>query len=83
MRRYIEHIKTKEPHERRKHAVQLSAVFVGMLFFAWLATFAGRLSLVPPSPDSDPTQVAAVANSTMLPQGAAQVEVSTTSVYSY
>lgn len=83
MKRYIEHIKTKEPHQRRKHAMHISGAFVGVLFVAWLATFSTRLGAPAQSPDTDPSLTASAANATLLPVGAAQLEVSTTSVYSY
>lgn len=83
MKRYIEHIKTKEPHQRRKHAMQMSGAIVGVLFVAWLATFSTRLGAPGTLADADPSQTASAANATLLPAGAAQLEVSTTSVYSY
>lgn len=87
MKRYIEHIKTKEPHHRRKHAMQLSGAIVGVLFVVWLGTFSMRLGTPGESTEADPSassgQTASAANATMLPSGAAQLEVSTTSVYSY
>lgn len=93
MRRYIEHVKSKEPHERRKHAMQLSGVLVGLFFVAWVATFASRLGMPVDGGSTNPPagsgQTAAAANATMLNQdqsstsGAAQLEVSTSSVYSY
>jgi hypothetical protein len=83
MKRYIDHIKTKEPHQRRKHAMQMSGAIVGVLFVAWLATFSTRLGAPAQSGDTDPTQTASAANATLLDQGQAQLEVSTTSVYSY
>ncbi len=83
MRRYVDHIKSKEPHERRKHAVQLSGGIVALLFVVWLGTFSMRLGTPAESADTDSSQTASAANSTMLPSGAAQLEVSTTSVYSY
>ena len=83
MRRYFNHIKTKEPHERRKHAMHLSGVFVGALFVLWVATFSMRIAAPPQSGDIDPLQTAAVANATSLDQSQARLEVSTTSVYSY
>lgn len=82
MKRYVEHIKTKEPHERRKHAMQLSGIFVAVLFVVWVATFSARLGAPAQSPDTNPTQAAAAANATTLPAGASQLEVSTSSVYS-
>lgn len=85
MKRYIEHIKTKEPHERRKHAMQLSGTLVALLFVAWLASFGARLGAPADAGNTagDSSQTASAANSTTMQDGQAQLEVSTTSVYSY
>jgi hypothetical protein len=38
MRRYIEHIKAKEPHHRRQHAVQVAGVLTAVAFVVWITT---------------------------------------------
>lgn len=73
MTNYFTHMQTKEPHERRRHALLWSAALTGMFAIAWLATLGVRLnSASTPSTDLS----AAAANQT-------QLQVSTTSVYSY
>ncbi len=44
MTNYIAHIKSKPPHERRKHALQLSAVITAIVFVGWLASLGIRFS---------------------------------------
>lgn len=82
MRRYFEHIKeTREPHERRAHAMQVAGVLTAALFAVWLGTLGWRLSQseeVAQSPESSLTAAAAASTNN---KGAA-LEVSTTSVFS-
>lgn len=81
MRRYIEHIKnTREPHQRRQHAMQVAGVLTGTLFVVWLSTLGIRLATkdqVAQSPDQSLTASAAAAGD----QLGAQLQVSTTSVF--
>ena len=44
MRRYFEHIKTKEPHQRRTHAMQIAGVITALVALGWLATLGVRLA---------------------------------------
>jgi len=82
MRKYIEHIKnTREPHQRRQHAVQVAGVLTGGLLVVWLGTLGYRLSsqeAVAQSPDTSLTAAAVAA----YPGNAPHLEVSTTSIYS-
>ena len=87
MRRYIEHIKSKEPHEQRRHALGVAGIVAGVFALAWVATLPARLGAISASEASDPntdySQAAAVAGAQAAQsQGAPGVEVATTSVYS-
>lgn len=44
MKKYFDHIKTKEPHERRQHAMQIAGVVTAMVFAVWITTLGFRLS---------------------------------------
>lgn len=80
MRRYIEHIKeTREPHQRRQHAMQVAGLLTGTLFAVWLGTLGYRLtaeSEIAQSPDTSLSASASLA----APNNAPHLEVSTTSV---
>jgi hypothetical protein len=43
MKKYIEHIKTKEPHERRQHAMQIAGAVTTAVFLVWITTLGLRL----------------------------------------
>lgn len=80
MRRYIEHIKeTREPHQRRQHAVQVAGLLTGAMFAVWLGTLGYRLTAqteLTTSPETSLTASAAMA----APDNAPHLQVSTTSV---
>lgn len=82
MKRYLNHIKdTHTPHERRQRAVQVAGVLTAVLSTVWLGTLGYRLTnqdTVAQSPDTSLTASAAAAVQDMK----AQLQVSTTSVYS-
>jgi hypothetical protein len=89
MRRYIEHIRdTRDPHQRRMHALRLSGSVTAVVFALWLGTLGVRLA----GPDTVATEdgtVTPVQNDTLQAAAAASknnkgayLEVSTTSVYS-
>lgn len=82
MKRYIEHIKnTRTTHERRQRALQVAGVLTAALFVVWIGTLGVRLSsqdAIAESPDSSLTAAAAASTQNK----GAQLEVSTTSVYS-
>lgn len=79
MRRYIEHMQSKDPHERRVHALRVASVITGGVFAVWLATLGGRLSTdtIAAEPQSD--QAAAVVQAAQ--SSGPRLEVSTTSVF--
>ncbi len=81
MRRYLEHIRTtREPHERRAHAVQVAGVLTAALFAIWLGTLGTRLATqeeIAASPDTSLTAAAAASTENKGPR----LEVSTTSVF--
>jgi hypothetical protein len=83
MRRYIQHIKeTREPHERRAHAMRVAGLLTGAIFAVWLGTLGYRLSTgseLAESPDTSLTAAAAAA----APNTEAHLQVSTTSILNY
>lgn len=44
MRRYIEQLHTKDPHERRAHAMRVALGITGAIFFVWITTLSVRLA---------------------------------------
>lgn len=44
MKRYIEHIQTKDPHERRQHALRIAGALTAVVFVGWLGTLGLRLA---------------------------------------
>jgi hypothetical protein len=44
VKKYIENLKQKPPHERRQAAMRLSLGITGVIFVGWLATLGVRLS---------------------------------------
>lgn len=44
MKKYFDHIKTKEPHDRRQHAMQIAGVVTAMVFAVWITTLGFRLT---------------------------------------
>lgn len=63
MKRYLNHIQSKPPHERRQHAVQIASVFTAFVFVAWVATLGMRLATSEGTVanSADQTQLAGVA----------------------
>ena len=44
MKKDFDHIKSKEPHERRAHAMQLAGLATVMVFVVWITTLGFRLT---------------------------------------
>lgn len=44
MKKYFDHINSKEPHERRQHAMQIAGVVTAMVFAVWITTLGFRLT---------------------------------------
>ena len=85
MKRYIEHMKRKTPHERRQHALQVACVATFLVAVIWLTTLglhsapsAGTVTAA-----GDQTQLANVASGMQTSDTAsnAGIEVATTSVF--
>ena len=80
MRRYIEHIRSKEPHERRAHALRAAGVITALFVVAWVATLPARLNTGQISQaQSDQAAAAAAAAYAQTPQ----LEVASTTMYTY
>lgn len=65
MKRYIEHVQSREPHERRQHAMRLAGAVTVAVFVVWVTTLGLRLS-------SSNTQAAADGSGADLAASAAQ-----------
>ena len=81
MKRYLEHMQNKDPHERRTHALHVASAVTALVFVAWLGTLGMRLAPEQPfAQDSgDGTQAAAAVQATQ--QGGPHLQVSTSSVF--
>ena len=91
MKRYIDHIKnTRDPHERRTHAMRMAGGITAVLFVLWAATLSVRLTHSNPIAVDSEGNTITNAQETSLPAAAAaaskqteaHLEVSTSSVYS-
>jgi hypothetical protein len=79
MRKYLEHLQNKSPHERRQHAMQLSMGIVALLAVAWLALLPLRfMGDFQTQGTESSTQVASVVSAT---QGDATLMVATSTSY--
>ena len=82
MKRYLDHIKnTRTTHQRRQHALQIASVVTAALFVVWIGTLGVRLAWQDAIAESPDTSLTAAAAASTQNKGA-QLEVSTTSVYS-
>lgn len=76
---------TKEPHERRQHAMRVAGVITGSIFVLWVATLGVRFGNTPEEnailagQAPDVSQSAAALQ--VAPRTGAYLEVATTSVY--
>ena len=85
MKNYIEHMKSKTPHERRRHAMQMASVITGLLVVVWITTLGVRFASTPPQTANtdDPSQLAAVAASAAAQNGQATLIVASSTEDSY
>ncbi len=44
MKKYLQHMQTKSPHERRQHATQIAGVCTALVFVVWVTTLGVRMS---------------------------------------
>ena len=44
MKKYIQHIQSKAPHERRMHAMQVAGALTAVVFVVWITTLGYRLA---------------------------------------
>jgi hypothetical protein len=81
MRRYIEHIKAKEPHERRASAMRWALLCTAGLFFVWITTLGVRLTAHMPhtTEGESAAQLANVVSGTYAPPN--YLEVASTTDY--
>ncbi len=68
MKKYIEHLHTKDTHERRAHAMRWAFGVTAALFFVWITTLGVRLSSQAPVVNDDGSaQIANVLGATYTP----------------
>jgi len=74
---------SREPHERRQHAMQVAGTVTALVFVVWLTTLPMRLSGPAPLAEGQPNQTDLTASVAQpaASSGEARLEVSTTSVY--
>lgn len=81
MKKYIEHLKSKPPHQRRQHATQIAGVITAFVFVVWLGTLGVRLATssaaIAEQNAGDQTQLANVASGAYAP-GDNTLEIATT-----
>ncbi|HUD03009.1 MAG TPA: hypothetical protein VMR46_03305 [Candidatus Paceibacterota bacterium] len=86
MKNYIAHIKSKPPHERRQHAMQIASVITGLLLVVWVTTLGVRFATTTPpqtATTDDPSQLASVAESAALQNGQATLMVASSTMGNY
>ena len=84
MRRYFAHMKTKTPHERRRHAAGVAGALTTMITIGWLMSLGyttPTTTTIAQDKPSDISQLAGVFSLFSNPKEPS-LEVSTTSVYS-
>jgi hypothetical protein len=86
MKKYIEQIKQRDPHERRQTALRFSLMITSVIFLGWFATLSLRLAT--PSPKTAETknfesQLASIVSAFSLKGGGGQntLEVASTTKY--
>lgn len=82
MKNYFTYIKSKTPHEKRQHSMQIAGGVTALAFVIWISTLGLRFASTPPqvATDSDTSQTASVVSSQ---DGNATLIVATTSDSSY
>jgi hypothetical protein len=82
MKRYIENMHKREPHERRAHALRVASAVTMVVFVGWLATLGLRLASVSGGEDGNPSQTASVLSGLYQSPGGT-LEVSSSSYTGY
>ena len=87
MKKYLDYIKSKSPHERRQHAMQLSTGIIAVIFVAWISTIGLRFASTPPQTADDGTGsnsgVTQLANVASAGPQQNTLIVATTTTYNY
>ena len=80
MKKYIESVQQRDPHERRVFAMRVAGVVTGMLFFVWLTTLGLRFGSAGEAvQEGDSSQTAAAAQATYM--GDSGLEVAPNSIF--
>jgi hypothetical protein len=80
MKKYFNHIKSKSPHERRQHAMQIAGILTALMFVVWVSTLGVRFASTPPqtADSGDASQLANVAAAASNGQATLIVATTTT-----
>ena len=78
MRRYLENMHQREPHERRAHAMRVALALTSGLFFVWITTLGIRLTSQSAQLATESDQLANVLSGVYAPN---ELVVSTTTDY--
>ena len=81
MKKYFDHIKTKEPHHRRQHAMQIAGAVTAAVFLVWITTLGLRLGNSSNVAQEDGDQTLTAAASQAGYDGPNQLIVAPTSGY--
>jgi hypothetical protein len=85
VKKYMNHVKSKTPHHRRQHAVQMAGVFTALAVVVWITTLGWRFGTPQESGNSatvtsaDQTLLAGVAASDTTSQTGLEVVSTSTS----
>jgi hypothetical protein len=62
MKKYFDHMRSKSPHERRQHAMQVAGIITALVFVVWVSTLGVRFASTPPqtASNTDASQLANV-----------------------
>lgn len=68
MKRYIEHVQTQEPHERRQHAMRIAGATTVAVFAIWITTLGFRYGMAPATlaEEENQTSLTAAASQSMF-----------------
>jgi hypothetical protein len=47
IKKYLDHVYSKEPHDRRQHAMQIAAGITGFALVVWVTTLGVRFAMTP------------------------------------
>ena len=82
MKKYLEHMHTKDPHERRTHALQIASALTAVVFVVWITTLGYRLATPQGQEQNNSSQAASVLTGAYAPTDNG-LEVASTTYLNY